>query len=87
MVEVYVFEGGENVGEDNIMVVGEWNQEELIKILSLGNEDIANNVDTTDMFESETPVYIQDTFSFVGSNMAQIVTNAEDGGMTYVVRK
>ena len=88
MIDVYVFDGGEAVDEDNVMVIEEWTKEELIRILSMSIQDIANNVDISDMFHGDnSPIRIQDTFAFVGNNMAQIVTDSVDGGMTYVVRK
>jgi hypothetical protein len=84
MIKFAIFEGGENVGDDNIDFMDEWSEDSIkSEFISYFGDEWAE--EETDMFEGGD-VKMLDTVHVINDRMAQCVTDGCDGGMTYLVR-
>jgi hypothetical protein len=89
MISVFVFEGGEGVGDDNTVSVTEWSEAELIRVISeyVGECDgVAWKDQTIELADDNGPKILGDTFEIVNGNLAQAAKCGVDGGQIYVVR-
>ena len=86
MLYAHIFEGGESIDNSNIVEMDDWTEEDIRAtfIQQLGDDWAAD--DTGDMFGVLDPIKMVDTIEMIGTNMAQAITDAEDGGMTYLVK-
>ncbi len=85
MTQAYFFEGGEAINSSNLVEIDDWTEADIHAtfIKRLGTEWAESDVGG--MFDDDEYL-LKDSIQLVGTNMAQAITDAEDGGMIYLVR-
>ena len=86
MIAVSVFEGGEYVTDDNTVLMSEWSEAEMLRVLVEWLGDDWKDQDCTDMF-TDGPKTCGESLNIIGDNLAQAVKCGTNGGQMYIVRR